>query len=208
LPKAGWKVEMAEQRRTLPAKIKKRYPHIPAAAIDFIEQVKTCANGDETSWFLTAEDYARSGEPWPWDSFESMLLEDMDKEEQGEVRTFWDAHFPIFFSVGGEYTYMAINVDKNSKDFGSVVEADMAYYDEPGVLAQSYEKFWQDAIACLKGSLAPDTSIAYHLMPPQQYEEWYKAKEKAQPRKTFFQRFYSRLSEVYKELRIILARID
>ena len=56
---------MAEQRQILPAKIKERYPHIPVLAIEFIEQVQTCVNGDETSWFLIAEDYARSGEPWP-----------------------------------------------------------------------------------------------------------------------------------------------
>ena len=125
---------MAEQRQTLPANIKKRYPHIPALAIDFIEQVKTCENSDETSWFLTAEDYARSGEPWPWDTFENMFLKDVNREDRAEVHQFWDVHFPIFFSVGGEYEYMGINVDKNSKIFGSVVEADIAYYDEPNVM--------------------------------------------------------------------------
>ena len=199
---------MAEQRRTLPATIKKRYPHIPSLAVDFVEQVKTCANADETNWFLTAEDYARSGEPWPWDTFENMFLKDMNKAEQAEVRRFWDTHFPIFFSVGGEYEYMGINVDKNSKDFHSVVEADIAYYDEPSVIAPSYEKFWRDAIACLNGSLAVDTIIPMHLMTPKQHEEWYKEWEKAQPRKSFVSRFFSSLSEAYKELRIVLSRIS
>ena len=208
LSKCGWKVEVAEHRQVLPSKIKDRYPYIPALAIEFIEQVKSCVNGDETCWFLTAEDYARSGEPWPWDTFETMFLEDMNEQERAKVHAFWDAHLPIFFSVGGEYEYMGINVEKNSKKFGRVIEADIAYYNEPSIIAPSYETFWRDAISALNGSVTVDPTIPMHLMGAERYQKWYAAWEKAQPRKSILSRFISRAREIYEELRIILARIE
>jgi hypothetical protein len=176
LDRLGWQVVRAPERRKLPAAIATRYPDIPPPALEFIENVEACVRGDETVWFLTAADYAgvAKDSAHPWDEWERMGLEaareDGDEAYEKEVRAFWDGHLPILFAVTGDLQFMAICVDKDSKKFGAVVEAEALAFEDASVWAASYERLLKDIVACANDP-AYDGIVGLHMLTPEQHGE-------------------------------------
>jgi hypothetical protein len=162
-------VELATGTRSLPAEITKRYPSIPPLAVAFIEQIERCERGDETCWFLTAADFSGTADTaYAWNEWERMGLEDADEDYAKEVRAFWDGHLPILSSVQGDYLFLAIDVDRASKTFGAVVEAEALGFEDASVRAASFEQFLKDIVACVDDPVF-DGSIRLHVLTPEQY---------------------------------------
>jgi hypothetical protein len=193
LERAGWRVERAAERRTLPAEISKRYPDIPALAVEFIEQVDRCVRGDEACWFLAAADFSGTAadSAYAWDEWERMGLEDAGEGYAKEVRDFWNRHLPILLSVEGDYLFLAIDVDKSSKTFGSVVEAEALGFEDTGVRAASFGQLLKDIVACVDDP-GFDCDIGLHLLTPEQYEERRPAREKALAGKSLLGRLFKK----------------
>ena len=136
---AGWSVEYTAKPRALPPSVSSRHPQLPPLAIDFFTNVASCVDPDDGSWFLAADDFART-EPFRWDEFERMVAEN-DSGHEEEARTFWDGYLPIFQIVSEDYQYLALGTDPASSHFGKVLWGDVVDYDNPLVIAGSYEDF-------------------------------------------------------------------
>ena len=150
----GWHVERAAERRALPQLIRDRYPAIPDAAVAFIERIDACVRPDETIWFLACVDFAgRSDSAYAWNEWEKLGLEGADNKVARETRRFWDNHFPILFSVGGDYAYLAINVDQSSPGLGCIVRGDALDFDSVTEVAKSFPDLLRDVIQLAQGDV-------------------------------------------------------
>ena len=149
--------------------------------------------GDETCWFLGAADYAGTAKDnvHSWDEYERMALEDADEEYAEATRAFWNGHLPILISVESEYQFMAIDVGKDSKTFGALVEAEALAFDDASVWAASYEKFLRDIVTCVDDP-AFDGIIGLHILTPEQHEERRPARDKARKGKSLLERLFKR----------------
>ena len=143
----GWRVELRAQPGPLlsPHQIV-RYPDLPEDLVSFLAGLQTCCNRSEDAWFLTETDYARSNSgAFRWNEFEQMGLEaateDGDEEEARKVRAFWDAHFPFMLAVHSDYDYLAVQVGKGEFRQGSVVHGYGPDFDEPSLVARSFDRF-------------------------------------------------------------------
>ena len=58
------------------------------------------------------------------------------------MKEYWDKHLPIVMSVEDGYAYYAINTDT-----GTVVEGRGPEFEEPSVVAESFEAFINKMIA-------------------------------------------------------------
>jgi hypothetical protein len=157
LKRLGWQVRLSKERRPLPEPIVRRYPTIPAEVASFLERLEVCASGDETSWFLTADDYARgSSEGFGWDELERMEIEGAPPEEIAASKAFWDAHLPILLAVRGEYAYLAVVVDSASESYGSVVRGEEIEFRYTTTISQSFEAFLAKVASSRPGSAPAD----------------------------------------------------
>jgi hypothetical protein len=139
LESSGWSVEYAAKPRPLPLSGSSRHPQLPPLASVFFTNVASCVDPDDGSWFLAADDFAAT-ESFRWDEFERMVAENEPAQER-EARTFWDGYLPIYQIVSEDYQYLALGTDPSSEQFGKVVWGDVADYDNPLVIADSYEEF-------------------------------------------------------------------
>jgi hypothetical protein len=99
-------------------------------------------NPKEDTWILCQADYeGRSGSTWAWNEFECMSLEAVgdDVALASQIVAFWDAHFPFYISVAGQYSYCAVSLDPD--DFGTVVEGFEPEFEEVLVVADSFSEF-------------------------------------------------------------------
>ncbi len=143
---AGWQVETADPPRPLAEAIRRRYPDLPAPAVEWATQVASCVSPYEGCWMLAAEDYGARPEDdqqFRWDEFERMATERDGADLAGarEAAAFWDRHFPILLYVAGDYEYVALCTDPQSPDRGKAMHGDVADYDSPRVLADSFAGF-------------------------------------------------------------------
>lgn len=126
LRRRGWTVKLVSgARKLLPAAIAKRYPAIPADVEAFLAGLAACVSPNESSWFLTATDYARKlGSGFRWNEIELMMLEgaEGDPARQAEVRAFWDGHFPIMLAVHSDYDFLAVRLSDGAVVHGYAPE--------------------------------------------------------------------------------------
>lgn len=140
LRSAGWTVKVNGKPQPLPASVVSRHSRLPGLAVEFFTNIQSCVEPKEGAWFLASEDFART-DGFHWDEYERMVLEDADEDQAQEVRAFWDGYLPIFQLVEGDYEYLALGTDASSKHFGKVVWNAEAAYENPLVIADSYEDF-------------------------------------------------------------------
>ncbi|HEY5711644.1 MAG TPA: hypothetical protein VIT38_07095 [Allosphingosinicella sp.] len=140
----GWQVEPAATARALPAAVAARHPNLPPLALAFFTGIESCVSDDEGRWLLAAADYGTpaGSDGFAWDEFERMFADDPeDEREKVRIHAFWDKYLPIFQLVSGDYEYLAIGTDPGSDQFGKIVWGDVIDYDQPTVVASSYESF-------------------------------------------------------------------
>ena len=119
---AGWTVRERAPENALsaadlwPAKLRARYPNVPASLTEFLGRIDRCENAAETAWFLTAADYSgKSDSEWAWNEWERQELETFsgDDEQKTAIREFWNAYLPFYLDVGGDYAYFAVRVTES-----------------------------------------------------------------------------------------------
>jgi len=170
----GWVVRDADERRPLPSAIDNRYPAIPASLRSFLEHIDDCERTDEQVWFLTSTDYAgTSGSSFAWNAWELLELEETPDAE-AEIRAFWNAHLPILLSVAGDYSYLAVCVDRGSANYGCVVEGYSPEFREPSTLCKSFDELLEQITGLEHGSLEGD--LAPWFMHPQD-ARWLKSQQ-------------------------------
>jgi hypothetical protein len=140
LGRRGWTVRHAARPRELlsPA-ISGRYVGLPNEVRTFLSAIDACCSPDQTAWFLTADDYARTNGPaLRWNEIEMMGLEaaDGDPDWQREVTAFWDRHFPVMLAVHSDYDYLAVSLDS-----GAVVHGHAPEWAETSPVAGSFPEF-------------------------------------------------------------------
>jgi hypothetical protein len=121
---AGWTVRERAPEQALtetelwPAELRARYPNVPAPLTAFLGRIDQCENTSGTAWFLTAADYAGTGDSaWAWNEWEKQELETFagDDEEMGRIREFWTEYLPFYLDVGGDYSYFAVRLTEPPK---------------------------------------------------------------------------------------------
>ena len=131
----------------------RRYPRIPEDYAKFLRRVASCANADDTVWFLCADHYnGTSGLAFDWNEFETMDLESAEGDDLalGEIREFWDHYLPFIMSVSGDYAYLALCV--SGDDYGSVVDGYASDFEGVTKVAASFDEFLGLYGATLKGN--------------------------------------------------------
>jgi hypothetical protein len=119
----GWKVTESSGVVELNESFRRRYPRIPEQYEKFLSKVASCANADDTVWFLCAAEYnGTSDVVWAWNEFEKIDLEGKSDDEEWRtgIMTFWDNHLPFLYAVGGEYAHRSFRM--SGPEFGSVVD--------------------------------------------------------------------------------------
>jgi hypothetical protein len=83
LLKAGWEVELKDSASFhLPPTIEDRYPELPKDLTEFLAAINTCANADNTAWFLNQEHFqGMSDDAFRWNEFELMEIEAAKQDE-------------------------------------------------------------------------------------------------------------------------------
>jgi hypothetical protein len=197
LIRLGWKARASDMPTPLPAAIDKRYPDIPSPVRAFLEHIEECARGGEQVWFLTPADYAgTSGSGFAWNEWETVESEDADTAEAADIGAFWNAHLPILLSVQGDYTYLAVCVDKSSANYGCVVQGYAPEFRETSTLCRSFEEILEQIKGLEQGT--PDGDLAALIMHPHD-QRWLKSQQEGARR---HQRPFDRLAERLRSLRL------
>lgn len=143
LKQNGWKInEQPDAKFVLPPDVAVRYPNLPAPLIDFLAGLSSCADADETTWFLCQSDYnGTSDSAFSWDEWETLSLDCADDDEDvvGEIRQFWDTHFPFLFAVHSGYSFYAVRTAPDG--FGQIVQGFEPEFEAVTVVAESFELF-------------------------------------------------------------------
>ena len=73
----GWEIkEQAGVAELLPAEVRARYPHVPAAVAEFLGGLDVCHNATEDAWMLTPEDFRKTDpDGFRWNEYELMAKE-------------------------------------------------------------------------------------------------------------------------------------
>jgi len=195
LGRLGWSVRIADTARPLPAAIESRYPAIPALLRSFIEHIEECALRDQV-WFLASQDYAADSDTgFSWNAWELLELEEAPDSE-AEIRAFWNAHLPILLSVAGDYSHLAVCVDRTSANYGAVVEGYSPDFREPSTLCKSFDALLEEIKNLEHGSLEGD--VAPWFMHPHD-QRWMKSRQAGA---RSHQRAFDRLMERVRSLRM------
>jgi hypothetical protein len=171
----GWVVRKATDQRPLPAVIDSRYPAIPSSLRSFLEHIDECTRGDEGVWFLTSADYAgASGSAFAWNEWEQVESDGADAGTAAEIRAFWDAHLPILHSVGGDYSFVAVCVDRASANYGCVVQGYAPEFRETSTLCRSFDELLEQIKGMEHGELEGD--LAPFIMHPHD-QRWLRSEQ-------------------------------
>jgi hypothetical protein len=140
LRRLGWTIRMAESpHELLPAGIAARYGGAPEEAASLLAMLEVCCSGDETAWFFTSKDYARTEEGgFRWNECELMAMSAAagSPTSQDEIRTFWNGHFPFMLAVHSDYDYLAVRIED-----GAVVHGYAPEWELPTLVAPSFFEF-------------------------------------------------------------------
>jgi hypothetical protein len=177
LGRLGWSARVADTPTPLPAEIDKRYPNIPSSLRSFLEHIESCVRSGEQVWFLTSADYAgTSGSGFAWNAWETLESEDADPGTPKDIRAFWNAHLPILLSVQGDYTYLAVCVDRASTDYGCVVQGYAPEFRETSTLCRSFDELLEQIKGLEQGT--PDGELAALIMHPHD-QRWLKRQQES-----------------------------
>lgn len=118
----------------------KHFENLSPLFIKLMANYKKIISKDETVWFLCLDDYNDSSESaFKWNEFELLSLEATAGDEQWEkeIREWWADKLPIILSVGGEYSYYAIDAGKD----GAIIYGYEPEFEEEDVVADNFEDF-------------------------------------------------------------------
>jgi hypothetical protein len=119
-----------------------RYKSIPDELIQFISSYGVLSNHNETQWLLSIVDYTKERfEGFRWNEFELISIQaaEEDEEWKEQIRSFWDAHLPIYMSVEGAYSYAAYCC--SGKNAGDYVYGNEPEFEEVSVVAHTLAEF-------------------------------------------------------------------
>ncbi len=136
--KRKWNITL-EQSNELPRIILDRYSFIPKDYMDFLYNIKSCVNANDTAFILCSDDFKNKDKnSFAYDEFEKISYAAAigDDEMQKDIKTFWDKHLPICISVKGGYSYYAINLDNLS-----IVKGDEVEFEVTETIAPSFYEF-------------------------------------------------------------------
>jgi hypothetical protein len=177
LSRLGWTARASDKPTPLPAAIDERYPDIPSSVRSFLEHIEQCVRGGEQVWFLTSADYAgTSGSGFAWNAWEALESEDADTAEAADISAFWNAHLPILLSVQGDYTYLAVCVDKSSANYGFVVQGYSPEFRETSTLCRSFDELLEQIKRLEQGAL--EDELAALIMHPHD-QRWLKSQQES-----------------------------
>jgi hypothetical protein len=139
----GWSVDLATTNsQLLPLEVAARYPSLPRSVTTFLSKLDRCINREEDAWFLTRQFFAAEpGEGFRWNEFEMMAIDSISDEPSrvGDIRRFWDNHFPFMVAVHSDYDYLAVRL--SSEGFGQIVHGCAPEWEEPSVVSGSFTDF-------------------------------------------------------------------
>jgi hypothetical protein len=139
LKQRGWEIRLLDAAVPIPAPIEQRFPWLPRDVRSLVENVATAVSADQRAWFVTATVLTgESDVAFSWDVWErqSLLAAASDEALSSRIRAFWDAHFPVMYSVKTGYGYFAIE-----KGTHRVVHGLEPEFEEIGVVAESFAEF-------------------------------------------------------------------
>lgn len=139
--KNGFVIEPRNTRKQLSDEITRRYKTIPKSYLDFLNQFMVIANRQDNFWFNSIEIFNNeSNQVFKWNDFELQSLEafEDDKDEQINIKDFWDQNLPIAFSVIGEYQYLAICL--NEDNYGEIVYGVEPEFEESEKVCDNFDQ--------------------------------------------------------------------
>ena len=119
-----------------------RYFSVPEEIRHFIASFDVLCNENETQWLVSAADFQRpQSEGFGCNEFEqiSLLAAEGDLGWQQRIKSFWDAHLPIFMRVDGAYAYAAYCC--SGSNAGSFVSGYEPEFEEISVVGRTLAEF-------------------------------------------------------------------
>ena len=137
----GWKIIKNENRGDISLnEILEKYSGLPAEFVELIEEYKIISSADDTTCFFCINDYnSESEDAFKWNEFENMSLEAAEGDEkwQKEIETWWQDKLPIIISVGGGYSYYAIDTGNG----GKIINGCEPEFEETDIVAENFSDF-------------------------------------------------------------------
>lgn len=134
LSASGWIVQRAATAADAPG-LDTRPEHL-----SFLRRFSLLCGADETTWFLSAGDYAGTTDSaFAWNEFERLSLDAaLDAEDRARIASFWARHLPILLSVAGDYAFLAID-----RATGAVVHGVEPEFEATTPVASSLEALFE-----------------------------------------------------------------
>ena len=146
LEQNGWIISKNVNREDSSSnEILKKYSSLSAEFVELIEKYKVISSADDTTWFLCVNDYnSESEDGFKWNEFENMSLEAAEGDEkwQKEIEEWWQDKLPIILSVGGGYSYYAIDTGNG----GKIINGCEPEFEETDIVAESFSDFIDQVI--------------------------------------------------------------
>lgn len=121
----------------------------------FICSFTSCANKQDTIWFLSYADYIDDEDiDFPWNEFEKQSLEAADEDEElmEEISLFWKKQIPFLISVRDSYSYISLCIEDDN--YGKIYYGCEPEYEESILIANSLEEFFSNYIDAINGIFA------------------------------------------------------
>lgn len=140
--KNNWDVEVRAEGEVveLTSKIVERYGNLPEDWLQFFQKMENFSHEEGSCWFLTLEDYKHRDEDmmFSWNYIEQICekIADGDEAAMGEVKKFWDTHFPILFDVSEVFRVYSIQLSD-----GCVVMCEEPLFLKGNTVATSFSDF-------------------------------------------------------------------
>ena len=117
----GWLIERPASPWNLPGVVRDRYNWLWGSLLGELANLSRASSPDDMVWLNTGADFCGEGDgAFAWNEWEKMSIDaaDGDLVLVGEIRAFWDAHFPVLNSVRDGYAYLALARGSQSVVFG------------------------------------------------------------------------------------------
>ena len=116
----------------------------PKEFLDFILSFTSCANEEDTIWFLSYKDYIDDEDiAFPWNEFQNQSIDsaDSDNELLEEINTYWGSHIPFLMSVEDGYSYISICI--SHENYGKIFMGREPEYEDSSCIAENLSSFWE-----------------------------------------------------------------
>jgi hypothetical protein len=114
----------------------------PKEFYDFITSFSSCANKEDTIWFMSYQDYIDDDEiAFPWNEFQNQSIDAANSDDKllKEITTYWDSHIPFLMSVENGYSYISICI--SHENYGKIFMGREPEYEESSCIAENFLSF-------------------------------------------------------------------